>query len=158
MQTGMESCVVKGALAGAGGLAIGAFFSLMTTSMRYDNPFDAPAMAGMNNRQKAAEMFKDMGRGMWKSGKGWGLLGLMFSGIECCIEGYRGRHDINNVLAGGFITGCLISARNGTKAGILSGLGFAAFGGAIDHFYIEKPTAEECVLSSFVTRKMLKSA
>jgi import inner membrane translocase subunit TIM22 len=61
----------------------------MTTSMRYDDPFGSPAMQGMNNRQKAAEMFKDMGRGMWKSGKGWGLLGLMFSGIECCIESVR---------------------------------------------------------------------
>jgi hypothetical protein len=56
---------------------------------------------------------------------------------------YRGKHDINNVFAGGFLTGCIISAKNGTKAGILSGLGFAAFGGAIDHFYIEKAKPED---------------
>ena len=48
-----------------------------------------------------------------------------------------------NVLAGGFLTGCIISAKNGMKAGALSGLGFAAFGGAIDHFWINAPRKED---------------
>jgi len=69
------------------GAGLGAFFSLMQASFRYEDPFAAPAMRDLRTSQKAAEMFKDMGKGMVKGGRQWGLLGLMFSGVECCIEG-----------------------------------------------------------------------
>lgn len=38
----------------------------------------------------------------------------------------------DNVASGGFITGCIIARNNGMKSGILSGIGFGAFGAAID--------------------------
>jgi len=142
MTTTMESCMVKAGISGVAGFGLGAFFSLMTASFRYDDPFASPAMRDMKTSQKAAEMFKDMGRGMWKGGRNWGTLGLLFSGIECCIEGYRGKHDPYNVFAGGFITGCIISRKSGVKAGILSGIGFGTFGAAIDKLWVEKETPD----------------
>lgn len=39
---------------------------------------------------------------------------------------------LDNVASGGFITGCIIARNSGMKAGILSGMGFGAFGAAID--------------------------
>jgi mitochondrial import inner membrane translocase subunit TIM22 len=104
----MESCAIKTLLAGGGGsclpsilvlspwptlhtgFAIGAFFSLMSTSFAYEDPLlRSQAAAGMNTRQKTVEMFRDMGRGMLRSGKGFGKVGGLFGGIECVIESVR---------------------------------------------------------------------
>lgn len=72
------------------GLGIGAFFSLMSASFAYEDPLlRQSTQAGMNNTQKAREIFKEMGRGMWKTGKGFGKVGALFAGIECVIEGVR---------------------------------------------------------------------
>ena len=32
-------------------------------------------------------VFKEMGRNMWSSGKGFAKVGAIYSGVECCIEG-----------------------------------------------------------------------
>jgi import inner membrane translocase subunit TIM22 len=69
------------------GFAIGAFFSLMSASFAYEDPIlRQQSQAGLNNTQKAREVFKDMGKGMWTSGKGFGKVGALFAGIECIIE------------------------------------------------------------------------
>lgn len=105
----MESCVAKTIMAGGGGtflasdcftiserlyrliiigFAIGAFFSLMSASFAYEDPLlRQQTQAGLNTSQKAKEIFKDMGKGMWKSGKGFGKVGALFAGTECVIEG-----------------------------------------------------------------------
>jgi import inner membrane translocase subunit TIM22 len=126
MSSGVESCAAKTAIAGIGGkcthlsrthydrvhqcrlivllfsvgLGIGAFFSLMSTSFAYEDPYlRAQSQTGMSNTQKAREIFKDMGKGMWRSGKGFGKVGALFAGIECVIEGARGsRHRLQWVL------------------------------------------------------------
>ena len=65
------------------GFAIGAFFSLMSASFAYEDPM---ARAQLTTTQKASEIFKEMGRGMWRSGKGFAKVGALFAGIECVIE------------------------------------------------------------------------
>lgn len=65
------------------GFAIGAFFSLMSASFAYEDPM---ARANLTHTQKASEIFKEMGRGMWSSGKGFAKVGALFAGIECVIE------------------------------------------------------------------------
>jgi import inner membrane translocase subunit TIM22 len=71
----------------AAGFAIGAFFSLMSSSFAYEDPLlRAQTQAGMSTTQKAADVFKEMGRGMWRSGKGFGKVGALFAGIECVME------------------------------------------------------------------------
>lgn len=72
------------------GLAIGAFFSLMSASFAYEDPLlRQQSQAGLNNTQKAREIFKEMGRNMWRSGKGFGKVGALFAGLECAVESVR---------------------------------------------------------------------
>ena len=83
------SCLARGHLFRMIGIgfAIGAFFSLMSASFAYEDPIlRQQSQAGLNNTQKAREVFKDMGKGMWTSGKGFGKVGALFAGIECIIE------------------------------------------------------------------------
>lgn len=95
----MESCPTKCALSGAAGLALGGFFSLMGATLAMDDPLRrthmglAPVGPGgveppkMSAAQQTKIFFKEMGAGMWRSGKGFGKVGALYAGIECCIEG-----------------------------------------------------------------------
>ncbi|KIK26160.1 hypothetical protein PISMIDRAFT_676301 [Pisolithus microcarpus 441] len=135
MVMGMESCVAKTVMAGVGGLGIGAFFSLMSASFAYEDPYlRQQTQAGMTNTQKAREVFKEMGRGMWRTGKGFGKVGALFAGIECVIEAYRAKNDMVNPVAAGFVAGGVLARHSGPKAAFGGGLAFAAFSGAIDLF------------------------
>jgi mitochondrial import inner membrane translocase subunit TIM22 len=62
---------------------MGAFFSMMSSSFQYDDPL---ARTDLSTRKKTAEMFKEMGRGMYRSGRSFGKVGALYSGIECIIE------------------------------------------------------------------------
>jgi len=133
MATGMESCVVRSILSGGAGLALGGFITMMTMSFAYEDPLlRAQEQAGLNTRQKTAVFFKEMGKNMWRSGKGFGKVGGLYAGIECAIEGYRARNDMTNPLAAGFVTGAILARNSGPRAAVLGGFGFAAFSGAID--------------------------
>ena len=55
----------------------------MSSSFAYEDPL---LRQNLSTQQKAREIFKEMGRGMWKSGKGFGKVGALFAGIECVIE------------------------------------------------------------------------
>jgi import inner membrane translocase subunit TIM22 len=90
MMMGMESCLVKSVMAGGAGFAMGAFFSLMSSSFAYEDPYlRQQTQAGLKPAQKAREVLREMGKGMWSSGRGFGKIGALFAGIECCIEGVR---------------------------------------------------------------------
>ena len=69
------------------GFAIGAFFSMMSASFAYEDPL---ARASLTTTQKASEIFKEMGRNMYSSGKGFAKVGALFAGIECVIESVSG--------------------------------------------------------------------
>ncbi|KAF8839118.1 Tim17-domain-containing protein [Paxillus ammoniavirescens] len=135
MTAGMESCAAKTAIAGVGGLGIGAFFSLMSASFAYEDPYlRSQSQAALSQTQKAREIFKEMGKGMWRSGKGFGKVGALFAGIECVIEGYRAKNDMVNPVAAGFVAGGILARNSGPKAVLGGGLAFAAFSAAIDLF------------------------
>lgn len=69
------------------GFALGAFISFASASFAYEDPIlRERTQAGMNNVQKTSQYFKDMGKGMWKSGKGFGKIGALYSGCECVVE------------------------------------------------------------------------
>jgi len=62
----------------------------MSASFAYEDPFlRQKTQAGLNTTQKAREIFRDMGKGMWSTGKGFGKVGALFAGIECVIESVR---------------------------------------------------------------------
>ncbi|KAI9062411.1 mitochondrial import inner membrane translocase subunit TIM22 [Trametes sanguinea] len=139
MTVAMESCVAKTGIAGGGGFVIGAFFSLMSSSFAYEDPL---LRQNLSTQQKAREIFKEMGRGMWKSGKGFGKVGALFAGIECVIESYRAKNDMVNPVAAGFVAGGILARNAGPKAVVGGGLAFAAFSAAIDLF-LRRETPDE---------------
>ncbi|EKM81141.1 hypothetical protein AGABI1DRAFT_112833 [Agaricus bisporus var. burnettii JB137-S8] len=140
----MESCAVKTVMAGTMGFGIGAFFSLMSASLAYEDPLlRQQTQAGMNTTQKAGQIFKEMGRGMLSSGKGFGKVGALFAGIECCIEGYRAKNDIWNSVSSGFLAGGVLARNAGPKAALGGGLAFAAFSAAIDLLFLRREPADE---------------
>jgi import inner membrane translocase subunit TIM22 len=76
-----------GATADGIGLGLGAFFSLMSASFAYEDPLSRASTKLVGTRAQTAFMFKEMGRNMWTTGKGFGKVGALYSGVECCIEG-----------------------------------------------------------------------
>lgn len=65
------------------GFAIGGLFSLMSASFAYEDPL----MRDRNATQKARDIFREMGKNMYSSGKGFAKVGALFAGTECVIEG-----------------------------------------------------------------------
>ena len=59
--------------------------------MSYDTPLSAAGnqVTGLPWREQLRIGFKDMGQKSFKSAKGFGVVGAMFAGTECCIEGVR---------------------------------------------------------------------
>lgn len=57
----------------------------MSASFAYEDPL--LRQRTLNTGQKAREIFREMGKGMWTSGKGFGKVGALFAGTECVIEG-----------------------------------------------------------------------
>ncbi|TFK23166.1 mitochondrial import inner membrane translocase subunit TIM22 [Coprinopsis marcescibilis] len=140
----MESCAAKTVLAGGAGFGIGAFFSLMSASFAYEDPYlRSQTQAGMNTTQKAGAIFKEMGKGMWTSGRGFAKVGALYAGIECVVESYRAKNDIYNSVASGFLAGGFLARNSGPKAAVGGGLAFAAFSAAIDTFLRREPAEED---------------
>ena len=121
--------------------------------MSYDTPFHGAAgapgsgaavqpLSSLPLRRQLAIGFKDMGTRSWSTAKNFGMVGLMFSGIECGIEGFRARNDLANGVAAGCLTGGIL-ARNGGPTAVAGGCAaFAAFSAAIDA-WMRSPKEED---------------
>ncbi|KAJ9629447.1 Mitochondrial import inner membrane translocase subunit tim22 [Taxawa tesnikishii (nom. ined.)] len=141
MQAAMESCPAKTAISGVMGFGLGGVFGLFMSSMRYDTPMtiQGAEISKLPVRQQLQQGFKEMGRASWSSAKNFGLVGAIFAGTECCIEGYRGKNDLTNGVAAGCITGGVLAAKAGPQAAAVGCAGFAAFSAAID-YYMRMPS------------------
>jgi len=116
----------------------------MSASFAYEDPLlRAQTASGRNVTQKASQIFKDMGRGMWTTGKGFGKVGALFQGIECTIESYRAKNDIYNSVCAGFLAGGILARNSGPKASFGGGLAFAAFSAAIDMLFLRRETPDD---------------
>ncbi|KAI1824760.1 Tim17/Tim22/Tim23/Pmp24 family-domain-containing protein [Xylaria intraflava] len=145
----MESCFGKSAISGVMGFGMGGLFGMFMASMAYDTPFNHPGAAGVA-RQPIAELpmreqlkvgFKDMGARSFSTAKNFGKVGLLFSGIECGIEGFRAKNDLVNGAASGCLTGGIL-ARSGGPTAVAGGCAaFAAFSTAID-MWMRQPSEE----------------
>lgn len=136
MQSGMESCVAKSILSGGAGFALGGAFGLFMSSMSYDTSMSAQsqALANLPWRQQLRAGLKDMGSRSFSSAKNFMMIGAMYSGTECCIEGLRAKNDLTNSVAAGCITGGALAYKAGPQAAALGCGGFAAFSAAIDAY------------------------
>ncbi|KAH6664479.1 Tim17/Tim22/Tim23/Pmp24 family-domain-containing protein [Halenospora varia] len=142
MQTVMESCPGKTVMSGVMGFALGGAFGLFMASMQYDTPLSSPgatAITSLPLRQQLKQGFKDMGARSLSSAKNFGKVGAIFSGTECCIEGFRAKNDLANGVMAGCITGGVLAAPAGPQAAAVGCAGFAAFSLAIDS-YMRRPS------------------
>ncbi|KAH3901486.1 translocation channel protein TIM22 SCDLUD_002982 [Saccharomycodes ludwigii] len=138
----MSSCPGKSIISGVTGFALGGVFGLFMASMNYDTPIHVPGMQNpvMKNindlpfKQQMKYAFVDMGKRSWSSAKNFGYIGLIYAGVECCVESVRAKNDLNNGLAAGCITGGALAYKSGPQAAALGCAGFAAFSVAIDMY------------------------
>ncbi len=107
--------------------------------MSYDTPFHTAAagaaptpISSLPLRKQLSIGFRDMGARSWSTAKNFGMVGALFSGIECGIEGLRAKNDIGNGVAAGCLTGALLARNAGPQAAAFGCAGFAAFSAAID--------------------------
>ena len=68
----------------------------MSATFAYEDPLSRASthMANATTRQQTAFVFKEMGRNMWTSGKGFAKVGALYSGVECVIEGVSQSHIV----------------------------------------------------------------
>ena len=61
----------------------------MSATFAYEDPLSRASaqLAGQGIRAQSAFVFKEMGRNMWSSGKGFARVGAIYAGTECVIEG-----------------------------------------------------------------------
>ncbi|KAL2220419.1 putative mitochondrial import inner membrane translocase subunit [Thermoascus aurantiacus ATCC 26904] len=144
MHAAMESCPVKTVISGTMGFGLGGLFGLFMASMSYDTPLTPQGreIASLPWREQLRRGFKDMGQRSWSSAKNFGIVGALFSGTECCIEGLRAKNDLANGVAAGCITGGILGAKGGPGAAAAGCVGFAAFSAAIDA-YLRMPQEED---------------
>lgn len=129
----MESCVFKATMSCVIGYGLGAAIGLFSASVNPTIAVDH-ATPHMERTQTVREIFRDMGKTTHSYGKNFAAIGLVFAGIECCIESYRGVTDWKNGTYAGGVTGALLGLRAGLKAGIFGAAGFAAFSTVIDYY------------------------
>ncbi|KAI5305051.1 glycogen synthase isoform 1 [Ascosphaera pollenicola] len=155
IQGAMESCPVKSIMAGGMGFALGGAFGLFMSSMSYDTPMTPQGreLANLPIREQLRRGFKDMGSRSYSSAKNFAVVGALFSGTECCIEGLRAKNDLANGVAAGCITGGILGAKAGPQAALAGCAGFAAFSAAIDA-YMRQPSDDKIVHLDAATHKV----
>jgi import inner membrane translocase subunit TIM22 len=138
LQNAMESCYAKTAMAGVAGFGLGGMFGMFMASMAYDTPFQTSPggqqtpVSSLPLKQQLSHGLKDMGRRSYSTAKNFAMVGALFSGIECGIEGLRAKNDMGNGVAAGCLTGALLARNGGPQAAAVGCAGFAAFSAAID--------------------------
>ncbi|KAL4988892.1 Tim17/Tim22/Tim23/Pmp24 family-domain-containing protein [Aspergillus falconensis] len=143
MQNAMESCPLKTVISGVMGFGLGGLFGMFMAGMSYDSSLtpQSQTIANLPWRQQLKHGFKDMGSRSWSSAKNFGIVGALYSGTECCIEGLRAKNDLTNSVSAGCITGGILGAKAGPQAAALGCAGFAAFSAAIDA-YMRMPESD----------------
>ncbi|CAG8650852.1 8864_t:CDS:2 [Acaulospora morrowiae] len=125
-----DSCLFKTGLSGVGGFALGGLFGMFMSS--FEMASVDPAIYEQPMKQQLKATAKDMAARSFSMAKSFAVMGAIFSGTECIIEGYRAKNDIYNGTAAGCITGALLAAKAGPQAALIGCAGFAAFSTAID--------------------------
>lgn len=103
-----------------------------------DLPPPPPQLPEVNTMQSTKQYFIQTGKSMYSSGRGFGKVGALYSGIECVIEGYRAKNDIVNPVVAGLCTGGILARNSGPQAAVGGAVAFAAFSGVIDLLYVPR--------------------
>ena len=124
------------------GPSTGSILSKLPRGEYFKNLPPPPPPLPATSMQSTKEFFIQTGRSMYSSGRGFGKVGALYSGIECCIESFRAKNDIVNPVAGGFLAGGILARNTGPQTAFGSAIAFAAFSGAIDMF-LRRETSDE---------------
>lgn len=84
---------------------MGAAFGLFMSSFEYAGPVMNEEMVKQTTKQQIKHAFKDMGTRSMSMAKNFGMVGMIYSGSECCIESVS---DVCFVLEN-HITDCICS-------------------------------------------------
>ena len=106
---------------------MGGFFHTM-------QPIDTLTDDKISFREQVRRQYKGFGSNCVRMGKGFGKVGLVYSGIECAIERERAQRDIPNAIYAGCLTGAVLAYQGGPQAMCMGCAGFAAFSGLIEGF------------------------
>jgi len=111
--------------------------------MAYDTPLSPQGqqITSLPVREQLKRGLKDMGAKSWSSAKNFAMIGGIYSGVECTIEGFRAKSDLKNSAMAGCITGAGLAYKAGPQAVLLGCGGFAAFSTAIDA-YMRMPESD----------------
>ena len=75
---------------------------------------------------------REMRQRGWASAKSFGVLGGIYTTVECSLERLRGVKDLKSAVVSGFLTGAIIAVPAGPAAMAIGGGGFALFSGVIE--------------------------
>ena len=126
-----ENCVGKAIVGMVGGgvlgIGMGLFLGMMGDL--------SPAIPIINGKEAPPAPLKEQMHVAYKStlekcmswSKSFFVLTALFSGVDCVIEKYRGKHDGYTSLISGCLVGGAMSASQGPQAACLGCVGFAAF-------------------------------
>jgi hypothetical protein len=95
-------------------------------------PMSFPEPPTMTLRQAFVTGLREMVVRGWASGKSFGIVGGIYTVVDCNLEKIRGVKDFKSAVAAGFITGAAIAAPAGVSAAIIGGAGFAMFSAIIE--------------------------
>lgn len=144
-----ESCIFGIISHGAMGFLFGGALGLFLSGMASTGPEasllnnNTAGSTQLGVRAQAKHIAKDMLRRTWSSAKSFGLIASLFTGFECVVETYRARHDIQNTLVAGCLTGGTLGAKSGPKSALLGCAGFAAFSAAVEHFLQDRSSNDD---------------
>eukprot|EP00471_Norrisiella_sphaerica_P005625 CAMPEP_0184489988 /NCGR_PEP_ID=MMETSP0113_2-20130426/16865_1 /TAXON_ID=91329 /ORGANISM="Norrisiella sphaerica, Strain BC52" /LENGTH=131 /DNA_ID=CAMNT_0026873701 /DNA_START=105 /DNA_END=497 /DNA_ORIENTATION=- len=127
----MENCVFKGILSFTLGGAMGGVFGAVFGSHNNDYMMH-PRWEYMNTRQQmwlSWRQMRNQGRSMAYN---FGMVGLVYSGVECIVEKERASQDLYNPLIAGCASGAILGASGGPWAAATGCGGFAGFSVLID--------------------------
>ncbi|CAG8692830.1 427_t:CDS:2 [Cetraspora pellucida] len=130
MQMVQDSCIFKVVLSGVAGFALGGLVGMFFSS--FEMGAADPSIYEQPMKQQLKATAKDMFQRSFSTAKNFAIVGAIFTGTECVIEGYRAKNDVYNGTAAGCITGAILAAKAGPQAALMGCAGFAAFSTAID--------------------------
>lgn len=88
MHSIMESCPAKTVLTGGLGFGAGALFGLVMSSLDTSGlQINDPGKPELTTRQQMRIVARDMATSSFRTAKNFALVGAIYSGVECTIEG-----------------------------------------------------------------------
>lgn len=123
-----ESCIVRAAFSGVAGFGLGGLMGGFFHTMQPVDFFDEK----LTFREQIRRQYKGFGANCVRMAKGFGKVGLVYSGIECAIERERAQRDVPNALYAGCLTGAVLAYQTGPQGMAMSCAGFAAFSAVIE--------------------------